>query len=137
MEKVKNDIKIRILVPSIKTKFSQLMQKTLKKFSQNRITVKFYRELHGKCLIIDEKHILIFTSIIDHFLADEKSYDIGYVVSNQVAVKNFCSFFEHLWMESVENFDVNTPINIHIDLVIKSYELKLFIELKDRQSFEI
>jgi len=40
-------------------------------------------------------------------------------------------------MESVENFDVNTPINIHIDLVIKSYELKLFIELKDRQSFEI
>ena len=123
MEKAKNHVIIRILVPSIKTKISRLMQKSLKKLSQSGIHVKFYRELHGKCLIIDEKRVLIFTANIDKYLVDEKSCDIGYAVSNQVAVKNFCIFFEHLWMESADNFDINTPINLHTDLVIKSYEL--------------
>jgi len=120
--KVKSSVNVRILVPSIKTQVARHMKDVLEKLKNASISVRYYRELHGKCLIIDKQQALLFTGNIDRYLVAEDSCDIGILVSDPATVRNFCTFFDHLWADAAVNFDVNAPVDLHVDLVIKSRE---------------
>ena len=120
--KVKSGANVRILVPSIKTQVARQMKGVLEKLRKAGISVRYYRELHGKCLIIDKQQTLLFTGNIDRYLVAGDSCDIGILVSDPATVRNFCSVFDHLWADAAVNFDVNAPVDLHVDLVITSHE---------------
>jgi len=71
-KKAEGSVKIRILVPSVKVNFySKEMKKELKELEEENISIRYYRELHGKCIIIDNKQVLFLTGNIDsHLIKD-------------------------------------------------------------------
>ncbi len=122
-QKEKGISDIRILIPSVKVQSTPVMKQLLELLSKKGIGVKFYREVHGKCVIIDRSKFLLFTGNFDKYLADNDSCDIGYLISRPSVVQNFCLLFDHLWKEAANMFDQNAKINLQLDLVIRSYEL--------------
>jgi len=98
------------------------MKKELKELENEKISIRYYRELHGKCIIIDKKQVLIMTGNIDSHLIKDNSYDIAYLTTKRAVVNNFIIFFDHLWAEAGDECDADNPINLHLDLTIRSYE---------------
>ncbi|KKN46916.1 hypothetical protein LCGC14_0668210 [marine sediment metagenome] len=126
-QKAEGSVKIRILVPSVKVNFySKEMKKELKALEKEKISIRYYRELHGKCIIIDKKEVLLMTGNIDSHLIKDSSYDIGYLTNRTAVVNNFISFYDHLWAEAADECDADIKINLHLDLTIRSYEFISF-----------
>lgn len=126
IQKADDSVEIRILVPSVKVNLSQNMKNILEELKKNKTLIKYYKELHGKCIIIDKKSVLIMTGNIDKYLVDDNSFDIGYVINESTVVKNFLTFYDHLWDEGADECNADIPVNLHIDLTIRSYELISF-----------
>ncbi|MBD3352460.1 MAG: hypothetical protein GF364_13310 [Candidatus Lokiarchaeota archaeon] len=122
LEKAKDSVKIRILIPSVKVKISKFMRKSLDQLKHKNIEVKYYRELHGKCIIVDNKETLIMTGNMDKYLLDDTSKDIGYVMKNAHFVQNSIKFFNHIWDDAADECEIDVPIDLHINLIIRSYE---------------
>lgn len=116
-------IDVRILVPSVKVILSRDMRMTLEELKTNNIKIRYYKELHGKCIIIDNTKVLLMTGNIDNYLLRNNSYDIGYIIKESAVVSNFLTFYNHLWDEAAEECDANISINLHLDLSIRSYNL--------------
>ncbi len=114
---------IRILIPSVKVQSTSTMKSLLEKLSKQGIGVKFYREIHGKCIIIDRTKVLLFTGNLDKYLSKDDSCDIGYILTINAVVQNFCLLYDHLWKEAADMFDQNAKINLQLDLVVRSYEM--------------
>ncbi|MHA1385239.1 MAG: phospholipase D-like domain-containing protein [Candidatus Helarchaeota archaeon] len=121
IQKAKDKISVRLLVPVIKTQYDENMRQILKKLEENGIKIKYYRELHGKCVILDKNKAFLLTGNIDNYLIKDDSCDIGYNITNPITVKNLNIFYNHLWKEAADRWDIFTPIDLHIDLVINSY----------------
>ncbi len=126
INKASNQIQVRLLVPSVNVNYRADMRRLLEVLKKKGVAIKYYRELHGKCIIIDNKRTLMFTGNIDRYLISPDSCDIGWLSEEPFVVKNFCKIFDHLWSEASEECDVDAPIDVHLDLVIKSYELISF-----------
>ena len=136
LKKVKDSKKIRILVPAVQVNYNKDMKNLLNDFKKIGIAVRYYRELHGKCFIIDEKRVFLFTGNIDKYLVQNDSYDIGYITEEPALVKNFLTFYNHLWGEAADECQTNTPIDLQLDLVVKSYELISFKPLISVRTLE-
>lgn len=124
--KAKDLKRIRILVPSVQINYNKEMKNLIKYFRDKGIIIRYYRELHGKCVIIDEKRVLLFTGNIDKYLVKSDSCDIGYLIGQTPHVKNFLTFYNHLWNEAGDDYETSTPIDFQLDLVVRSYELLSF-----------
>ncbi len=125
-DKASNQIKVRLLVPSVNVNYRVDMKNLLEKLKRKGVAIKYYRELHGKCIIVDSKRSLMFTGNIDRYLISPDSCDIGWISEEPIVVKNFCKVYDHLWSEASEESDIDATIDVHLDLVIKSYELISF-----------
>lgn len=118
-KKAEESVEVRILVPSVKVNFySKDLKKELEELEKEKILVRYYRKLHGKCIIIDKMQVLIMTGNIDSHIIEDKSYDIGYLANESAVVKNVVLFFDHLWAEAADECDAANPINLHLDLTI-------------------
>ncbi len=126
IDKASKQVQVRILVPSVNVNYRTDMRKVLETLKKKGVAIKYYRELHGKCIIVDGKRILMFTGNIDKYLISPDSCDIGWLSEDPFIVKNFCMIYNHLWSEASEERDVDVTIDVHLDLVIKSYELISF-----------
>ncbi len=62
------------------------------------------------------------TGNIDTYLIEDKSYDVGYSTKDSAIVDNFTTFYNHLWDEAAEKCDADNPINLHLDIIVWSYE---------------
>ncbi len=126
-KKVEESVNIRILVPSVKVNFySKEMRNELKELEKEIISIRYYKELHGKCIVIDKKKVLIMTGNIDSYLISDNSYDIGYLTNNSAIVNNVVHFYDHLWAEAADECDIDNSVNLHLDLTIRSYEFISF-----------
>ena len=76
-EKLKKKIHVQILVPEVQVKRRPSMEKLLKKLSTMGGKIRYYREIHGKTIIVDDKIATIFTGNFDGFLTNVKSADLG------------------------------------------------------------
>ena len=124
LEKAKGSVSIRILVPMVKVNYYLDMKNLLEELeTKENISIRYYRELHGKCLIIDKTKVLLMTGNIDRYLLDKNSCDIGCVLEDLDFARNCGSLYNHLWEEAAEECDANLPINLHLDLVIRAYDL--------------
>ena len=120
LEKAKEGIKIQILVPQVKVQINPKMESTLNYLESNNINIRYYRELHGKMIIIDQKKCLLFTGNLDKYLKSDNSYDIGIEIQNPAIISNMTTLFEHLWNEASTEYEKFAPINLDMDLVILS-----------------
>lgn len=127
--KQQSGIRIRILVPEIQVKKSNSMQKLLEELSNTGIEVRYYREIHGKVIIVDSKRFLMFTGNFNPYLFNDKSHDLGIYTKNLPLVRNMCKFWNLLWEEGSESPHKHPIINLDIDLAIKSQN---FIDGKKR-----
>lgn len=126
IDKVEDSVDIRILVPSVKVTFSQPMRKLLDELKAKGISVRYYRELHGKCLIIDRKKVLMMTGNIDKYLISDDSFDIGFILESPLLVGNYSVFYDHLWGEAASELNLDTAVNLHLEMTIRAYELIAF-----------
>jgi len=124
--KARDSVKVRILVPAVKVNYSEEMRRELRDLHQNNISIRYYRELHGKCVIIDNSKVLFMTGNLDPYLLRNNSYDLGYLSTQQTIVENINSLYNHLWAEAAEECNINIPINLHLDLSVKSYDFISF-----------
>jgi len=82
------------------------MKNELKELEQEKISTRYYRELHGKCLIVDKKLVLIMTGNIDRYIIKDNSYDVGYLTRQSAIVNNVMRFYKHLWAEAADESDI-------------------------------
>ncbi len=111
---------IKILVPEIQVKRNKSMYKLLKSLKQNRISVRYYREIHGKIIIIDSKRFLLFTGNFNYYLLKKNSYDLGICTKKDTIVQNAIKFYDLLWKEASESPHEHPNLNLNLELVIKS-----------------
>lgn len=127
IEKAKDSVNVRILVPSVKVNFYSVeMKKQLDEIKKQQISIHYYRELHGKCVIIDKELAMIMTGNIDSYLINKNSFDIAFKLKNSSIVNNVVALYEHLWSEAADECDIDNIINLHLDLTIRSYEFISF-----------
>lgn len=120
LEKVKEGVKIQIIVPQVKVQTNSKMESTLNYLKSHNINIRYYRELHGKMIVIDQKKCLLFTGNLDKYLKSDYTYDIGIEIQNPATIYNMSKLFEHLWNEASTEYEKFAPINLDMDLVILS-----------------
>ena len=129
-EKAKT-IPIRILVPVIKVRTHKNMRDTLDELNIDNIDIKYYKELHGKSLVIDNKEVLIFTGNIEKHLKNSDSFDIGFSAQNDIFVENFCKLYNELWERAEDDYNIPVECKLQIDLAINNPE---YISKKHKKS---
>lgn len=120
IEKAKEGVSIKILVPEVQVKRSRDMGTLLDKLKQNQIKVRYYREIHGKAIIIDDNRAIIFTGNFNKYLLKEDSYDLGLFTNSPNLIQNLTKFYLHLWEEAADSPHEHPNINLNLNLIIKS-----------------
>ncbi len=117
-------INVHILVPQIKLRNqrSQKMLEALDKLLDAGAEIRFYRELHGKIIIVDKKEALFLTGNLDEYLVEDNSYDIGCFLTNHILVDNIRKLYNHLWEEASDLIEPNRNLKLKVNLVIESQD---------------
>ncbi len=121
-DKVKNNVSVSILVPEMRTIISRSMTKILNDLKKLGVQVRYYRELHGKLLLIDQTSVIVFTGNFDAYLEKPNSFDIGFLTESTPLIQNCTTFFNHLWKEAAIKCGIGARLHLNVDLVVKSAE---------------
>lgn len=124
LEDKSSQIDVRILVPQIKLRSTKAksMLETLNKLLDKNADIRYYKELHGKIIIIDNNEALFLTGNIDEHLEDDDSYDIGYHIKSTPLINNIAKIYDHLWEEASELIEPNINLKLKINLIIESQD---------------
>lgn len=121
IEKAEKNVEIQILVPLVKVQQNNNMKSILMRLkSHPNIDVRYYRELHGKLIHVDNEKVLLLTANLDRFLFSDETYDIGIEIQEPATIRNMETIFDHLWNEASTGFEMYAPINLDVNLVVYS-----------------